>query len=142
MLKNDFIIKREDNFKKEHFEILAILKEIVYDPSFQVSSSCFKKEFLNFQMINNDRIKKIIESIKEKVKGPNFLNQNIFHLLRFSNKKTSKEKFVLANSINSFSIFFNEPHYILDTNLRLYNSLIPIINTLSDKYKLFSISNG
>ncbi len=142
MLKNDFIIKREDNFKKEHFEILAILKEIVYDPSFQVSSSCFKKEYLNYQMINNDRIKKIIESIKEKVKGPNFLNQNIFHLLKFSNKKTSKEKFVLVNSITSFSIFFNEPQYILDTNLKLYNSLIPMINTLSDKYKLFSISNG
>jgi len=142
MLKNDFIMKKEDNFKKEHFEILAILKEIVYDPSFQVSSSCFKKEYLNYQMINNDRIKKIIESIKEKVKGPNFLNQNIFHLLKFSNKKTSKEKFVLVNSITSFSIFFNEPQYILDTNLKLYNSLIPMINTLSDKYKLFSISNG
>lgn len=142
MLKNDYILKKEDNFKKEHFEILSILKEIVNDPSFQVTSSCFKKEFLNLQMTNNDRIKKIIESIKEKVKGPNFLNQNIFHLIKFSNKKTSKEKFILVNSINCFSIFFNEPRYILDTNLRLYNSLIPLINSLSDKYKLFSISNG
>lgn len=142
MLKNDFTMKKEDNFKKEHFEILAILKEIVYDPNFQVSSSSFKKEFLNLQMINNDRIKKIIESIKEKVKGPNFLNQNIFHLLKFSNKKISKEKFVLVNSISSFSIFFNEPNYILETNLKLYNSLIPMINSLSDKYKFFSISNG
>ena len=142
MLKNDFIVRKEDNYKKEHYEILSILKEVVYDPSFNVTSNCFNKEFLNLQMINNDRIKKIIESIKEKLKGPNFLNQNIFHLLKYSNKKTSKEKYILVNSLSAFSIFFNEPKYILDANLRFYNSLIPLINNLAEKHKLFSIING
>jgi len=142
MLKNDFIVRKEDNYKKEHYEILSILKEVVYDPSFNVTSNCFNKEFLNLQMINNDRIKKIIESIKEKLKGPNFLNQNIFHLLKYSNKKTSKEKYILVNSLSAFSIFFNEPKYILDANLRFYNSLIPLINNLAEKHKLFSIINA
>lgn len=142
MLKNDYILKKQENYKKEHYEILAILKEVVYDSSFVVTPNCFNKEFLNLQMINNDKIKKIIESIKEKLKGPNFLNQNIFHLLKYSNKKTSKEKFVLVNSLNTFNIFFNEPKYILDSNLKLYNSLIPLINSLGDKYRFFSIING
>ena len=91
MLKNDNNKKKQENYKKEHFEILSILKDVISDPCFVVNSLSFNKEFLNQLMINNDKIRKIIESIKEKLKGPNFLNQNIFHLLKFSNKKTSKE---------------------------------------------------
>ena len=114
---------------KEYYEILSIFKELISSNEITITNDSFSISSLKQILLSNPKFKTEINSILEKIKSKNEKNKNIFSLIQTLNKKKARETKLLINSIStSFSIFYNEPSYIISLNKVLYQSIIQNIH--------------
>lgn len=128
---------------KEYYEILSIFKELISSNEITITNNSFSISSLKQILLSNPKFKTEINSILEKIKSKNEKNKNIFSLIQTLNKKKARETKLLLNSIStSFSIFFNEPSYIISLNKVLYQSIIQNIQKNKEKFSPISTVNG
>ena len=128
---------------KEYYEILSIFKELISSNEITITNDSFSISSLKQILLSNPKFKTEINSILEKIKSKNEKNKNIFSLIQTLNKKKARETKLLINSIStSFSIFYNEPSYIISLNKVLYQSIIQNIQKNKEKFSPISTVNG
>jgi hypothetical protein len=130
------------NVLKEFYEISSLVKEKINHEDFFPKDDMFNKEYLKSLLLNDPRIVNIINLLKDKHKIQNEKNNNIFHLLKNIGKKQQRENRALILSLGEFSLFYNEPKYINQLNMSIYEKISEFVTEMSREYKLISIING
>ena len=129
---------------KEFYEVLNMCKDLIKSNEYDFNNFTFTKENLQKILIANPQIKKLIDIIKEKSKKKCKLNNNFFHIINNTNKKSYKDLKIIISSLTSFSLTYNEPKYIEDLNSRIYDRIRYLIldETQKSSSCLIQISNG
>ena len=128
---------------KEYNDILEIFKELISNNEITITDESFSISYIKSLLISNPKFQNAIISLQEKTNNQSDRNKNIFSLIKMLNKKKGKEARILLNNLSTnFSIFYNEPNYIIDLNKRIYDSILEDIKSKKTNYKMISIING
>jgi hypothetical protein len=130
------------NLNKEFYEILELIKEEINDKNYKTKEGICNKDFLKQMLNSNPNIMKIINLLKDKNRSQQMKNNNIFNQIKNQNKKNQKENKIIIESLDKFSIFYNEPKYIKQLNETIYKKITDAINEISKEVQLIGIING
>jgi hypothetical protein len=130
---------------KEYNEIFEILRTTIMGKDFDKSINneiIYTKEFIKSLLYSNEKISTIINYHREKRKSQLAENKNIFYILKNSDKNIFKENVSIINSLNTFSILYNQPEYIQNLNYNLYVRIVEGLSQCSKFIRTVSVMNG
>jgi hypothetical protein len=130
---------------KEYNEIFELLKETIMGKDFDSSINnelIYTKEFVKTLIFSNDKINNIINKLRGKKNDALSVNKNIFYILKNNDKNIFKENIAIINSLNAFSILYDQPSYIQTLNINLYNKIVEGLSQCSKVIRKVSIMNG
>jgi hypothetical protein len=129
---------------KEYVDLLGFMKEIIYSEDFNehcFDEGIYSKEYIRKILSENSKTKTIIDNMRDKNRLSKLNDKNVFNLLK--NFKThEKENKLVINSLELFSVFYNEPKHFEKLNFSIYNKIIENILIMSRDIRLVSLING